>query len=358
MPNMIRPAAFLCLCMSAYLLSAYGSDSDAAAGGHGAPPNDSGQDPVDLFIAFANRSLPIQTIECRLDASAFAPAPPEVFVRFAGAFQPDGFYIRQLQGISSLHDALGTNDAVYGVSKQVAWVARSSQMSYSQSGKIFQSAQDPVASEVRMQEDILKPVLSLGLWPFLVEGTLRRADQAKLAGRSSRGQEVTLAMQKDDRGRVKGLTHQTLRGSLTLEYGYEDGGRPWWLPARIETVDETPRCRAAKTNWITQCSIGPSAEQGQAYFPEILASSTSVSAKAYFSNDVAWVVEGGSRERLLAPDELVRKQPSTKNSSRVARMVTLLAMAGLTIWFAAAGLWRGLVVARRRRKTKHTNRKE
>jgi hypothetical protein len=343
---MVRLVA--CLCMTAYLLSAYGSDSEVAAGGLGPPANDSRQDPVDLFISFANRSLPVQTIECRLDAPAFAPAPPEAFVRFAAAFQPDSFYIRRLEGISLLHDALGANDAIYGVSKQGAWVAAFKQISYSQSGTSFHSAQDPVAREVRAQEDILKPVLTLGLWPFLVEGTLRRAEQATLAGRSFRNQEVTLAMQKDDRGRVKRLTCQTSSGSLTLEYGYADAGRPWWLPARIDTVDKTPRFRAAKTNWITQCSIGPSAQQVEAYLPEILASNASVSIKVYFSNDVAWVVEGASRTRVLAPNELVRKQPATKNPSRVARAMTLLTMAGLTIGLAAAGLWKRLVVARRR----------
>jgi hypothetical protein len=42
--------------MTAYLLSAYGSDSEVAADGLGPPANDSRQDPVDLFISFANRS--------------------------------------------------------------------------------------------------------------------------------------------------------------------------------------------------------------------------------------------------------------------------------------------------------------
>jgi hypothetical protein len=313
-------------------------------------------EPVDNFIRFVNRDLPIERIVYSLDGKLFSfrGVQAQEPVRFEAAFQSNTFYIKPLTAVTSggVVVEVPTNSAVYGKSSDgSAWMVDDNVKVITESW-MGQSAQlSPVEVHVDWQRELAGNVLGLGL-PNGLE-RLVRAGPNQLVATTKAGEAVPIAIVMDSSNRVSTVEYEFLRGEFSakcrVRYRYEDGDRPAWLPQSFERTvrgvrNGKPVSVATKTNLIEFCHLGTVAEfPNDGYTPEpfLIRDELNPTSRRtmFYSNGAAYVLDiardGTSNiEEVLAEvqhNPLHVVDPLHADDSRARRGVVVVVLLGVVL---------------------------
>lgn len=253
---------------------AFGGSNDLAK----VPVGDSQGGHLEAFVRFVNRDTPIKHIVYEIDGQGFQHNGNHIIGRpsFEASIQTNTFYIRSLKRIVDGKVSDTPTARACGVSFSRAWLV-DQEVKRCSTTTNYHSDPDPVAHDVRFQEQLSLQIFTLGLSQVFEVGSIELLGGTRMQGRRRSGQPIPINVELDDIGRVNKLTYEVFGNGLRLGqtqiYAYQDGDRPTWLPATVVTESlETGRSIKREwksTNSISQCEVGVTDVGSGGYEPEL-----------------------------------------------------------------------------------------
>jgi len=303
--------------------------------------------PADDFIRFVNGGFPIERIVYSLDGKLFSFRGDQALepVQYEASFQSNTFYIKPLTVVTSggVVVEAATNSAVYGKSSDgSAWMVDDNVKVLTESWMGQSAELSPVEVHVNWQRELAGDVLGLGL-PNRLE-RLFRATPNQLVAMTEAGQSVAIAMVMDSSNRVSTVEYEFSQGELStkcrVQYNYDDGDRPSWLPQSFERTVRSfrngkPIAVATKTNLIEFCHLGAVAHlPNGGYTPEQFLIQDELNPTLrrtmFYSNGAAYVLatarDGTSNIQVVLTE--VEDNPLHAVGSRARGRVVTIALLG------------------------------
>jgi hypothetical protein len=263
---------------------------------------------VSNIVAFIRGDFAISHIDVGVDGKFYSigkfVAPEPIF--FEAAFQTNTYYIRKSWTVVSNAIVPATNTVVFGANLVGFWAVKGSDVFLSV--KRPEIPPDPMMQEVADHRHLAGIPLRLGFPENIIP--VRLEAPTRLRALLADGSEIvgTLTLKPD--GLIKtftyGLSNANMHGQCVLEYFYEGGLRPNWMPSKFTvTADETQKngktFKYSDTHYVRSCTLG-SRDLSDGYQPEIFLPKTNWNRVLAWTNGVAFKTERGVTEPLPAHD--------------------------------------------------------
>jgi len=301
------------------------------------------------LVDFVHTGLPVSRAEVGVDGKYVGEdgVTPKEPVFFEVARQDGTFYLRQLSQVDTRGVHSVTNGPIYGGNQTHRWIVKGNTIYASLVGETANAELDPVAAEVRAFQLLAFSPLRLGFPTTWEPVRVLDENRVLLQGKESEmGKEVVATVETGEGGRPCRLqwsiTNEYLEATITLDYTYSNGERPFWLPAVIRSsVDERhlkdgKRLAYSDTEHVRRCVVGP-ARLPDGYTPGMFISDADTQATISWTNGRGVRVQGTNVTEILPADTpSAARETGGGQFSRWMVMSVLCFTSLVTAWL----LWR------------------